>query len=206
MTAYWISTYVEVTDTDKLAAYAELAKPALEGAGGRFIARGIDTHKNLPDVLKRAYANKGTSFVEIYQNCIVYNDGVFESFTEKKNSANTQLWLEHGKPMLFAGGTKGITLNRETLRLEVVDVVDGDVSNVIVHDETNKSVAQMLVEMPFPAFPVAMGVIYADPAPTFETAVVDQNRQLSAGKTADLNALIRKGQTWEVNQKQPHVI
>ena len=176
------------------------------GAGGRFIARGIDTHKNLPDVLKRAYANKGTSFVEIYQNCIVYNDGVFESFTEKKNSANTQLWLEHGKPMLFAGGTKGITLNRETLRLEVVDVVDGDVSNVIVHDETNKSVAQMLVEMPFPSFPVAMGVIYADPAPTFDTVVVEQNRQLSAGKTADLNALIRKGQTWEVNQKQPHVI
>lgn len=176
------------------------------GAGGRFIARGIDTHKNLPDVLKRAYYNKGASFIEIYQNCIVYNDGVFENFTEKKNSANTQLWLENGKPMLFAAGTKGITLNRETLRLEVVDVVDGDLSNVIVHDETNKSVAQMLVEMPFPSFPVAMGVIYCDPAPTFEAAVGEQNRQLSVGKTADLNALIRKGQTWEVNQKQPHVI
>ena len=176
------------------------------GAGGRFIARGIDTHKNLGGVLKAAYANKGTSFVEIYQNCIVYNDGVFENFTEKKNAANSQLWLEHGKPMLFANGTKGITLNRETLRLEVVDVVDGDVSNVIVHDETNKAVAQMLVEMPFPAFPVAMGVIYRDPAPTFEAAVVEQNRQVSAGKSPDLNALIRKGQTWEVNQKQPHVI
>jgi len=176
------------------------------GAGGRFIARAIDTHKNLPAVLKAAYYNKGTSFVEIYQNCIVYNDGVFENFTEKKNSANTQLWLEHGQPMLFAGGTKGITLNRETLRLEVVDVVDGDLSQVIVHDQTNKSIAQMLVDMPFPEFPVAMGVIYADPAPTFETSVVEQNRQLSVGKTADLNALIRKGQTWEVNQKQPHVI
>jgi 2-oxoglutarate/2-oxoacid ferredoxin oxidoreductase subunit beta len=176
------------------------------GAGGRFIARGIDTHKNLPEVLKRAYYNKGTSFVEIYQNCIVYNDGVFEAFTEKKNSANTQLWLEHGKPMLFAGGTKGITLDRQTLRLTVVDIVDGDLSEVIVHDETNKSIAQMLVDMPFPSMPVAMGVIYADPAPTFETAVVEQNRQVAAGKSADLNALIRKGQTWEVNQKQPHVI
>ena len=176
------------------------------GAGGRFIARAIDTHKGLPDVLKRAYYNKGASFIEIFQNCIVYNDGVFENFTEKKNAANTQIWLEHGKPMLFAAGAKGITLNRETLRLEVVDVVDGDVSNVIIHDETNKSVAQMLVEMPFPSFPVAMGVVYCDPAPTFETAVVEQNRQLAAGKSADLNALIRKGQTWEVNQKQPHVI
>ena len=176
------------------------------GAGGRFIARAIDTQKNLPEVLKRAYFNKGTSFIEIYQNCIVYNDGVFENFTEKKNSANTQLWLEHGKPMIFAAGTKGITLNRATLRLEVVDVVDGNVSNVIVHDETNKSIAQMLVDMPFPAMPVAMGVVYCDPAPTFEAAVTDQNRELSVGKTADLNALIRKGQTWEVNQKQPHVI
>jgi len=176
------------------------------GAGGRFIARAIDTHKNLPAVLKAAYYNKGTSFVEIYQNCIVYNDGVFENFTEKKNSSNTQLWLEHGQPMLFAGGARGIALNRETLRLEVIDVVDGDLSKVIVHDQTNKSIAQMLVDMPFPEFPVAMGVIYADPAPTFETSVVEQNRQLSAGKTADLNALIRKGQTWEVNQKQPHVI
>ena len=176
------------------------------GAGGRFIARAIDTHKNLPAVLKAAYYNKGTSFVEIYQNCIVYNDGVFENFTEKKNSANTQLWLEHGQPMLFAAGAKGITLNRETLRLEVIDVVDGDLSKVIVHDQTNKSIAQMLVDMPFPEFPVAMGVIYNDPAPTFETSVVEQNRQLSAGKTADLNALIRKGQTWEVNQKQPHAI
>jgi 2-oxoglutarate ferredoxin oxidoreductase subunit beta len=176
------------------------------GAGGRFVARGIDTHKSLPDVLKRAYANKGTSFVEIYQNCIVYNDGVFENFTEKKNAANTQLWLEHGKPMLFANGTKGISLNRETLRLEVVEVADGDVSNVVVHDQTNKAVAQMLVEMPFPAMPVAMGVIYCDPAPTFEAAVIEQNREIAAGKSADLNALIRKGQTWEVNQKQPHVI
>src|SRR3546814_13323697 len=54
------------------------------GSGGRFVARGIDTHKNLPEVLKRAHANKGASFVELYQNCIVSNDAVFESFHEKK--------------------------------------------------------------------------------------------------------------------------
>src|SRR3546814_174246 len=76
------------------------------GSGGRFVARGIDTHKNLPEVLKRAHANKGASFVEIYQNCIVYNDAVFESFTEKKAAPANQIWLENGKPMLFDNGAK----------------------------------------------------------------------------------------------------
>ena len=169
------------------------------GAGGRFVARTIDTaQKHMPDVLKRAHANKGTSFVEIYQNCVVYNDGAFDQFTEKKQAPQTQIWLEHGKPMLFANGSKGLKLNRETLRLEVVDVVDGDISQVIVHDETNKSVANMLIDMPFPEFPVALGVIYCDPAPSFDEAMSAQEAKLKAGKTADLNALLRRGQSWEV--------
>lgn len=169
------------------------------GAGGRFVARTIDTaQKHMPDVLKRAHANKGTSFVEIYQNCVVYNDGAFDQFTEKKQAPQTQIWLEHGKPMLFANGSKGLKLNRETLRLEVVDVVDGDISQVIVHDETNKSVANMLIDMPFPEFPVALGVIYCDPAPSFDEAMSAQEAKLKAGKTADLNALLRRGQIWEV--------
>ena len=178
------------------------------GCGGRFVARAIDTNlKTLPEVLKRAHANKGTSFVEIYQNCIVYNDGVFEDFTEKKAAPATQLWLEDGQPMLFAGGTKGLRLNRDHLHLEVVNVVDGDwqAADVLVHEESNKAVAQMLIDMPFPAFPIALGVIYCDPAPTFESAVIAQNAEVSAGKTPDLNALIRKGQTWVVDGK-PHLV
>src|SRR3546814_14964868 len=82
--------------------------------------------KQLPDVLKAAHAHKGTSFVEIFQNCIVYNKDVFADFTEKKNADLGQLWLEHGKPMLFAKGTKGLRLNLDHLHLEVVDIVDGD--------------------------------------------------------------------------------
>ena len=72
------------------------------GSGARFIARGIDVHKKLPEVLKAAHAHRGASFVEIYQNCIVYNDDVFAPFTAKENSGN-QLWLQAGAPMLFAG-------------------------------------------------------------------------------------------------------
>ena len=90
------------------------------GSGARFIARGIDVHKNLPDVLKAAHAHRGASFVEIFQNCIVYNDDVFASFTEKQVAQQKQLWLQPGEKMLFDGGAKGIALDVERLALKVV--------------------------------------------------------------------------------------
>ncbi|MBA2935722.1 2-oxoacid:ferredoxin oxidoreductase subunit beta [Sphingomonas sp. CGMCC 1.13654] len=173
------------------------------GSGARFVARGIDVHKNLPTVLKAAHAHKGASFVEIFQNCIVYNDEVFAPFTEKAQAGAKQLWLENGKPMLFDGGAKGLTLDVNTLTLKVVDVTDGDwqAAAVIVHDETNRGIAHMLVEMPFGAYPVALGTIYNSPAPTFESAVVEQNAKASEGKAADLQTLIGKGQTWMVDKE-----
>jgi 2-oxoglutarate ferredoxin oxidoreductase subunit beta len=173
------------------------------GSGGRFIARAIDVHKALPSVLKAAHAHKGTGFVEIFQNCIVYNDEVFEPFTAKPNAAAGQLWLEHGKPMVFAGGTKGLALDRERLALKVVELVDGDTSELLIHDSKNRMLAHLLVEMPFGPFPMALGVIYDDPAPTFEAAVIAQNAAAAEGKVADLQKLVSKGQTWMVD-KQPH--
>jgi 2-oxoglutarate ferredoxin oxidoreductase subunit beta len=163
-------------------------------------------NKYLPDVLKAAHRHRGASFVEIFQNCIVYNDDVFAPFTAKEH-AGKQLWLEAGKPMLFAGGERGLTLDREELRLKVVDVEGGDWhgAGVILHDPRNKSVAHMLIDMPFGPFPMALGVVYEDPAPTFEAVVREQNAAASAGKTADLQKLVGKGQSWEVT-KEPHLI
>jgi 2-oxoglutarate ferredoxin oxidoreductase subunit beta len=169
------------------------------GSGARFIARGIDVHKNLPDVLKAAHAHRGASFVEIYQNCIVYNDDVFGSFTGRETAGEKQLWLKPGEKMLFANGTKGLALDVDRLCLKVVD---GDDPAVIVHDPKNKGIAAMLIEMP-PSFPVALGVIYEDPAPTFESAVIEQNTAAASGKQADLQKLVSKGQTWMV-EKEPH--
>jgi len=171
------------------------------GSGARFVARGIDVHKNLPSVLKAAYFHKGAAFVEIFQNCIVYNDDVFASFTAKDKAPGQQLWLENGKPMLFAGGAKGLSIDHKTLTPIVVDVVDGDweAAGVIVHDTTNRTIAHMLVELPYGEFPTALGVIYDDPKPTFEEAVVAQNASASAGKVADLQKLVAKGQTWTVD-------
>jgi len=176
------------------------------GSGARFVARAIDVQKNLPDVLKAAHAHKGASFVEIFQNCIVYNDDVFAPFTAKEHSGK-QLWLKAGEPMLFDSGSKGLTLDRQALNLKVVDVVDGNwqAAEVIVHDPANKAVAHMLIDMPIGSFPMALGVIYDDPRATFESELLDQNAQIAAGKAADLQALVSKGQTWEVS-KEPREI
>jgi 2-oxoglutarate ferredoxin oxidoreductase subunit beta len=73
---------------------------------------------------------------------------------------------------------------------------------VLIHDPTNRSIAHMLVEMPHDGFPVALGVIYEDPAPTFESAVVEQNKAAASGKTPDLQALVSRAQTWQV-EKEP---
>ena len=171
------------------------------GAGARFVARGFDVSKKLPEVLTAAHAHQGAAFIEIFQNCIVYNKDIFNDFAAPKGAEDRQLWLEDGKPMLFAKDTKGIALNREKLCLEVVDVVDGDweSAGVIVHDVTNRSVAHMLIEMPFGEFPMALGVLYDDPRPTFEDAVIEERKMASEGKEANLAKLLAKGQTWTVS-------
>ena len=196
--------------------YGSVDRPATPcafalGSGARFVARGFDISKNLPDVLKAAHAHRGAAFIEIFQNCIVYNKDVFEEFATPKGAEGHQLWLQNGEPMLFgsekSGGTKGIALDAVALELTVVDVVDGDwqAAGVIVHDVTNRSVAHMLVEMRFGEFPMALGVLYDDPRPTFNDAVVEQNRVVSEGKVADLSKLLAKGQTWTVSEGHPEI-
>ena len=170
------------------------------GSGARFVARGFDVSKHLPDVLKAAHAHKGAAFIEIFQNCIVYNKDVFEDFAAPKGAESRQLWLQDGQPMLFDGGSKGIAMDMDTLTLKVVGVAEGDwqAAGVIVHNVKNRALAHMLVEMPFGEFPMALGVLYDDPRPTYDSAVTEQNAKLSEGKTPDLQALISKGQTWTV--------
>jgi 2-oxoglutarate ferredoxin oxidoreductase subunit beta len=132
---------------------------------------------------------------------VVYNDDVFASFTSREIAADKQLWLKPGEKMLFANGAKGLALDVERLALKIVD---GDDPSVIVHDPTNRGVAAMLILMP-ESFPVALGVIYENPAPTFEAAVIEQNKAAASGKTPDLQKLVSKGQTWQV-EKEPHQI
>ena len=171
------------------------------GAGARFVARSVDVaQKELLVILKRAHENKGTSFVEIYQNCAVFNDGAFDKYADKKTQPDTVVWVKQGEPMLFSKGKKGLRLNRDELRLEVVDVADGDWkgADVLVHDETNRTIAQLLIHLPADTFPLVLGVIYCDPMPTFDGAMLAQNQKVAASKTRDLQKLLCAGETWSV--------
>ena len=138
------------------------------GAGAKFFARAIDTDKpGLGEVLRQAHAFDGASFTEIFQNCIVYNEDVFAAFTDRKDAAGTQLHLEHGKPMLFGEDSgKGIRFNPDTFALEVIDASEAP-GDVLVHDERNAVVARLLIDL---QLPVALGVIYRQPAVAYENA------------------------------------
>ena len=171
------------------------------GAGSRFVARGIDIQaKELSETLKAAHAHKGASLVEIIQNCVVFNDGVFSAFTDKKTSRSTQIHVKHGEPLLFENGEKGLRLKPGTMDLEVVNVGEGgvDASEVLIHDQTNRLQAMMLAGLEPPHFPVALGVLYCDPAPTYEKAVAEEVEAAKAAKPADLKALLHSGNTWDV--------
>ena len=156
----------------------------------------------MPGVLSRAHEHKGASFVEIFQNCIVYNDGCFKHFTDKSVAADMQVHVEHGKPLIFGKeGEKGLRMKTGLAELEVVTIGENEISNddILVHDETNKMLAMMLSSMEPPHFPVALGVIYCNPAMNYDKAVYDQNDAAKANSSdADLNALLRQGHTWTV--------
>ena len=178
------------------------------GAGARFVARSVDTQqKHLPGVLKRAHGHCGASFVEIFQNCIVYNDGAFDHFTERALADETQIHVEHGQPLVFGKERdKGLRLKPGSIELEAVSLgADGaSESDLLVHDETSRPLAQMLAALEPPRFPVALGVLYCDPAPSYERAVHarrEERRSQSKVKgdgRGRLNALLRSGHTWEV--------
>ena len=171
------------------------------GSGARFVARGIDVSKNLPDVLKAAHAHQGAAFVEIFQNCIVYNKDVFDAFAAPKGAEGQQLWLADGEPMLFDKGEKGLAFDPENLHFTVVDVVDGDwqAAGVRVHNVKNRVMAHLLAELPFGAFPMPLGVLYDDPAPTYESAVIAEREASVSGKEPNLAKLLSGGQTWTVD-------
>lgn len=172
------------------------------GAGARFIARGYDTMKTLPDILKRAHAHRGTSMIEILQNCIVYNEDVFDGIVGRDVAADKQVHVQHGKPLIFGkDADQGIRLNAQNLVLEAVTIGKDGITeaDILVHDETNKSLAILLAAMDGANLPVAMGVIYCKPSPTYEDGLVGQVKRAQADDSdASIDDLLRAGHTWEV--------
>ncbi|MGH7607619.1 MAG: 2-oxoacid:ferredoxin oxidoreductase subunit beta [Gemmatimonadales bacterium] len=187
------------------------------GAGARFVARAIDTQQpQLVAVLRRAHEHHGASFVEILQNCVVFNDAVFEHITAKAVAPEAQLPLEHGRPLLFGkdkekglrlkprspGGGGGGGGGGGSLELEVVTVGRDGVTldDVLIHDETNRALAQMLAALE-PPFPAAIGVLYCNPGVSYEREVHAQATTEADARAADLDALLRGEHTWQVAEE-----
>jgi len=174
------------------------------GSQATFFARTIDTNpKLMSSIFIEAEQHRGTSLVEVLQNCIIYNDKTHALITAKENRDDFQLHLEHGKPMLFgAGKSKGLRLNG--LKLEIVTLGENGITedDVLVHDayDPDPTLHQMLVRMRPPEFPMALGVIRAVAARTYDEGLAGQLVEGRAkAKIKSVKDLLFSGETWEVS-------
>src|SRR5205807_4372371 len=172
------------------------------GAEATFVARTVDVDINhLTEVLKRASAHKGSAFIEIYQNCKIFHDGVFEYATDKSIKADNALYLEHGKPLIFGKDrNKGIRLHG--LDPEVVTLGNGiTMDDLLIHDEKAEepSLAYLLSRMVYPRFPECVGVFRCVQRPTYEEQLNGQIEEAVRKKgPGNLEELFASDDTWVV--------
>ena len=176
-------------------------------AEASFIARSVDTHsEHLQEMMHRAGEHSGAAFLEVLQNCNIFNDGAWRDFTDKSVKEDRMLVLKHGEPMTFgAEKNKGIRLNG--LQPEVVTIGENGVSvaDLWVHDETDQDATrtQILSRMWWPDFPVPVGVFRRVPRPTHDQLLVEQVESAKAARAAkgpvDLQKLLAAGETWTVS-------
>ncbi|MDP8242982.1 MAG: 2-oxoacid:ferredoxin oxidoreductase subunit beta [Candidatus Hinthialibacter antarcticus] len=175
------------------------------GAEASFVARSVDVYtKHLAETLEAAARHKGTSFVEILQNCNIFNDGAWEWATDRKLKSDTVMELEDGQPMRFGkDGEKGIRLNADH-ELEAVVIGENGVSesDLLVHDSTRQDPtrAYMLSGMNYPEFPAPVGIFRQVHRPIYDEDVRVQVEKAQQDKPGgDLKALLHSGETWVVN-------
>ncbi|MBB1543021.1 MAG: 2-oxoacid:ferredoxin oxidoreductase subunit beta [Flavobacteriaceae bacterium] len=169
------------------------------GSGATFVSRTLDREpKSLREVLLEAQKHKGTSFVEIYQNCVIFNDGVFDEFTNKATKEETNLYLENGKPLKFGKDlSKGIIL--ENFEPKIIDITeDTDESKLWIHDETSILKAQILARFNFDEefsdFPRPFGVFYKKNRASYEETFTNQVEK----NKPDMQQILNGNITWTV--------
>jgi 2-oxoglutarate ferredoxin oxidoreductase subunit beta len=178
------------------------------GADASFVGRSMDRDpKHLQYMLTRANQHKGSSFLEIYQNCNIFNDGAFEVFTEKGTKAEETLFMEQGKPLVFgANQQKGIRL--DGLKPEVVELgTDFSADDCWIHDEKDFYKAQILTRLfdqPIGSggqFPRPFGVFFQTDRPCYEDVMTAQINDFIASKgKGDLDKLLRGREVWEITE------
>jgi 2-oxoglutarate ferredoxin oxidoreductase subunit beta len=175
------------------------------GADATFVARTMDRdHKHLQAMLIRTNQHKGASFLEIYQNCNIFNDGAFEIFTEKGTKAQETIFIEQGKPLVFgAAADKGIKL--DGFKPVVIDFNDGfSADDCWVHDEKDIYKAQILTRIfdnpnSEDHLPRPFGVFYQSDRICYEDAMAMQITEAKAKKPADLDKLLKGNEVWVIN-------
>lgn len=168
-----------------------------------FVARSFDVHTNhLAEVIEKASAHQGISFVEIYQNCNIFNDGAFKPITERDVRDERVIELRHGEPMLFGPGKKkGIRFENGMPKIVTLGENGVTEKDITVHDETdqNPAMTYMLSRLDYPEFPVPMGVFKSVSKPTYGQLLQEQVDTIRAQKgKGDLSKLLRGSETWEV--------
>jgi 2-oxoglutarate/2-oxoacid ferredoxin oxidoreductase subunit beta len=168
-----------------------------------FVARSVDTDtQHLTHILERAARHKGSAFVEIYQNCNIFNDGAFDAFTSRDVRSERMIVLEHGKPLVF-GKQRNRGIRLRNYEPEVVTLGENGVTeaDLLVHHEetTEPALAYLLSRMTYPEFPVPVGVFYTAQRPCLEDILEKQSTQATASLGAgSLERLLKSGPTWTV--------
>lgn len=195
--------------TTKTSPYGTVEEPfsvgeLVIGAKGKFFARTLDSNVSLStQIYIEAAKHKGTSVVEVLQNCVIFNDRIHETTTGKEVRDDRTLILKHGEPMIFGkGNDQGLIL--DGLKLRVVKLGENGITekNILIHDasEPNPGIQYMLANMRYPEYPVALGVIRAVPGPTYENDVENQIAEVrKVSKIKNMDDLMNSGSVWKVD-------
>ena len=174
--------------------------PALAfGAAGTFIARTIDKElKHMGNIVEESAKHIGTSFVEIYQNCNIFNDGAFSNLTDREVKSDNVIALEEGSPMLF-GKEKDKGLILDGPNFKVVDIGDSySADDLIIHNPKDRNLGLLISEMTYDEnLPVPIGIFYKEDKPAYDNMMIDQIDK-AKGKDIDLQSIIRGPNSWHV--------
>ena len=174
------------------------------GAKGKFFARTVDGNLSLStEIYIEAAKHKGTSVIEVLQNCVIFNDGIHDLVTGKEVRDDRTIVLKQGEPMIF-GKERRNGLILDGLKLKVVKIGEDGISekDLLVHDahEDNPGIQYMLANMRYPEYPLALGIIRSVPGQTYEVNVEDQIKKIESGSTIKCtDDLLNSGSVWEVN-------
>jgi 2-oxoglutarate ferredoxin oxidoreductase subunit beta len=173
------------------------------GCGATFVGRTVDRDvRHMEEMLKRAAHHRGAAFLEILQNCNVYNDLAWNAIYEKESKLQHELRLEQGKPLLFGPADRRQAVVMDGVTPRVAAAADVAERALWIHDERNVNAAKLLADLWVPEFPIPVGVFAAVDAPSYEEVLLEQERRaISERGPGDIAKLLTSGDTWKISSE-----